>query len=294
MYELINAAGNTYYIDCPSKVGVWVSGTDVWLIDSGNNKEAARKILKAVREQGWEVKAIINTHSHADHCGGNQFIAERTACDIYAPFLESLIVNEPLLEPALLYGGNPPKQLRNKFLMAQPSDAKPLSADVLPEGFEIADLRGHSWDMVGIKTPDGVWFVGDSLFGEETLEKYHVSYLTDPVAFLESLEALEKLDGECFIPSHSPVLKDVKDLTAKNRAKTLEIMGVIENACLEPKDSEEIIKAVFDHYSLTLTFEQHALVGSTVRSYITSLYDGGKLGAVIEDNRLLWKKAGDE
>ena len=80
MYELINVCGNTYYFECPSKVGVWVNGKDAWLIDSGNNKEAARKILKTVREQGWEVKAIINTHSHADHCGGNLFIADRTSC----------------------------------------------------------------------------------------------------------------------------------------------------------------------------------------------------------------------
>ena len=294
MYELINVCGNTYYFECPSKGGVWVNGKDAWLIDSGNNKEAARKILKTVREQGWEVKAIINTHSHADHCGGNLFIADRTSCEIYAPFIESLIVNEPLLEPALLYGGNPPKKLRNKFLMAQPSSAEALKKEYLPEGFEIADLSGHSWDMVGIKTPDGVWFIGDSLFGEETMEKYHVSYLTDPKAFLESLKKLESLEGELFVPSHTPAMTDVKELTEKNRKKTLEILDVIESACAEAKDSEEIIKAVFDHYGLTLTFEQHALVGSTVRSYITSLHDDGKIEPIIENNRLLWKRAVEE
>ena len=38
-----------------------------------------------------------------------------------------------------------------------------------------------------------------------------------------------------------------------------------------------------------MTFEQHALVGSTVRSYLTWLRDAGRLAAEFDDNMLVWK-----
>ena len=53
--------------------------------------------------------------------------------------------------------------------------------------------------------------------------------------------------------------------------------------------SEEILKRLFERYSLTMTYEQHALVGSTVRSYLSWLSAQGTLQALIEENRLLWK-----
>ena len=71
MFELVQVGSNTYYIDCPAKIGVYkVSETDVYLIDSGSDKDAGRKIRKILDEKGWHLKAIINTHSNADHIGG--------------------------------------------------------------------------------------------------------------------------------------------------------------------------------------------------------------------------------
>lgn len=40
-----------------------------------------------------------------------------------------------------------------------------------------------------------------------------------------------------------------------------------------------------------MTFEQHALIGSTVRSYLSWLTESGKLEMAIEGNRLVWKRA---
>lgn len=45
MYELNHIIGNSYYIQSPSKMGlVKLSDTDVCLIDSGNDKDAGRKV----------------------------------------------------------------------------------------------------------------------------------------------------------------------------------------------------------------------------------------------------------
>lgn len=47
MYELKQLTERSYYIDSPTKVGLVKLGErDVCLIDSGNDKEAGRKIRK--------------------------------------------------------------------------------------------------------------------------------------------------------------------------------------------------------------------------------------------------------
>ena len=112
MYELVQVAENTYYINAPSKIGVYrVSDDDVWLIDSGNDKDAGRKIQKILDAQGWKLTAIINTHSNADHDGGNTLLQNRLNCAVYTTPMELAIVEHPMLEPSFLYGGYPFKKL---------------------------------------------------------------------------------------------------------------------------------------------------------------------------------------
>jgi hypothetical protein len=47
MYELNQVGENTFYINCPAKMGVCLlPGHRAILIDSGNDKEAGKKVLK--------------------------------------------------------------------------------------------------------------------------------------------------------------------------------------------------------------------------------------------------------
>ena len=133
MYELIQVAENSYYIQSPAKIGlVKLNENEVCLIDTGNDKDAGKKIKKVLDANGWTLKAIYNTHSNADHIGGNQYLQKQTGCEIYAPGIECDFTNHPNLEPAYLYGGCPPKDLSHKFLLAQESQAGYLNKDVLP------------------------------------------------------------------------------------------------------------------------------------------------------------------
>jgi len=290
MYELIKTIGNTYYFDCPSKVGVYVDGgKDVWLIDGGSDKDAGRKILRAVNECGWKVKAIINTHAHADHFGGDRFIADRTGCAVYASSFESVIENYPIFEPISLYGGYPPKELRNKFLMGQAVAAEDIALAKLPVGMETVDLGGHALGMIGVRTPDNVWFIADTLSSPETIEKYHVSFTCDVGAYLASLDTVAGLEGAYFVPAHAEPGEKMDELIRLNREKCLEVMALIKEICAEGSDGDTVIKKVFDRYGLAMTFQQYALIGSTVRSYLSYLLDSGEMEIVIEDNMILWR-----
>ena len=107
MYELIQAGEKSWYIKSPANVGVYrMNDEEVCLIDSGNDKDAGRKILKIITERGWRVSCIVNTHSNADHTGGNQFIQGRTGCRVLSTDVENAVSRHPMLEPTMLYGGS--------------------------------------------------------------------------------------------------------------------------------------------------------------------------------------------
>lgn len=291
MYELVKITENAYYVDCPAKMGlVRISGNEVILIDSGNDKDAGKRALRIINENGMILKSVYNTHSHADHIGGNRLIKERSGCDIYAPRGEMAFVENPLFEPSLLFGANPPASLRHKFLMAEPSVAKPISENSLPDGIGLISLPGHSPDMTGFITSEGVAYIGDALSSVETLDKYGIGYLWDVGEYLKSLDRLKEIDAEIFVPSHAPVCKNITELADYNLKSTLGVADRICEFISEPSCFDSLLCRVFSEFGLSMNFVQHALIGSTVRAYLTYLTENGRAEAFVENNTLLWRR----
>lgn len=291
MYELMHAAGQSYYLEGPAKIGlVRLDGKDVCLIDSGGDKDAGRKVRRLLEENGWRLTAIYNTHSNADHIGGNQYLQKQTGCAVYAPGMECDFTNHPILEPSFLYGGYPCKALRRKFLLAQESSAQPLTENVLPEGWQIVPLPGHFFEMVGFRTADDVVYLADCLSGLQTLEKYQIGFIYDIAAYLQTLERVKTMQAKLFIPAHAAPAEDIAPLAQANINKVHEIAEKIESLCGEPLCFEAVLQRLFTAYGLTMTWEQYVLVGSTVRSYLSWLCDAGRLEALFENNLLLWRK----
>ncbi|WP_418746269.1 MBL fold metallo-hydrolase [Frisingicoccus sp.] len=292
MYELVQVSENSYYIESPAKIGlVKLGGDEVCLIDSGNDKDAGRKIRKILDANGWKLTAIYNTHSNADHIGGNKYLQGQTGCKIYAPGMECDFTNHTVLEPSFLYGGYPCKDLRHKFLMAQGSNAEYLIKDVLPKGFEMIDLPGHFLDMVGFRTPEDVVYLADCLSSRETLDKYQIGFIYDVGAYIKTLEMVKTLKAKIFIPAHAAAAEDISELAQYNIDKVYEIGEKIIELCKEPLSFEVILQKLFTEYGLEMNFEQYVLVGSTVRSYLSWLKDTGKLNSEFVHNMLLWEQA---
>jgi glyoxylase-like metal-dependent hydrolase (beta-lactamase superfamily II) len=291
MYELVQIAEHSYYIQSPSKIGlVKLNDTDVCLIDSGNDKDAGRKVRQLLEANDWRLTAIYNTHSNADHVGGNRYLQRQTQCRIYAYGIECAFTRHPLLETSFLYGGFPPKNLKHKFLMAQESNAEPLTDDVLPEGFQIIPLRGHFFDMVGFRDADDVVYLADCLSSRETLEKYQIGFIYDVAAYLDTLERVKKLEAKFFVPAHAGATDTIAPLAQFNIDKVHEIAGKILEICAEPLCFEQILQKVFTEYRLVMDFEQYVLIGSTIRSYLSWLKDTERISASFENNMLLWKR----
>ena len=288
--ELLKVGEKTYYLKNPTNIGIYkVDDNNVYIIDSGNDKDAGKKILKIVDEQGWNIKGIITTHSNADHIGGNKVIQDRTNCPIYALGIEKSFTEFPILETSFLYGGFPFKDLRNKFLLAKESTVTNIEKN-LPSGLEYFNLKGHFFDMIGIKTDDEVYFLADSLFSEETITKYHLFFIYNVQEYLNTLDYLSSLKGNLFIPSHCEATTDISNLIELNKNKIEEIANKIYSICNDEKTFEDILKDIFDSYNLTMNSNQYVLVGSTVRSYLSYLYDKEQLEFEFKENKMFWKK----
>lgn len=128
------------------------------VIDPGAEPE---RILAAVQKSGVKVVAVLNTHGHFDHIGGNRKLAEATG----APLMISK-EDEPFLSRAAT-------SARMYGLMADDSS---LPAAYLAEGglirfggheIRVIHIPGHSpGGSCFYLEKDGILISGDSLFAE--------------------------------------------------------------------------------------------------------------------------------
>lgn len=144
--------------------------------------------------------------------------------------------------------------------------------------------------MIGIKTSDDVYFLADSIFSEETINKYHLFFIYDVREFLNTLDYLETIEGNWYIPSHASASKNISNLIELNRNKVTEVINKIYDICAEARTFEEILKYIFDEYKLTMDANQYVLIGSSIRSYLSYLYDENKINYKFIDNKMKWQR----
>lgn len=290
MYELIKVSEQCYYIESPSKVGIYLrNDKDVYLIDSGSDVGSAKKTLKICEQQGFNILGIINTHAHADHIGGNAYIKEHTGCDIFCSAIERPFIEHTVINPIHIYGGYFPSDMEHKFFLAENSQTKDIESPDFPQELKVYDISGHSLGMIAIVTPDNVAFVGDIVSSEIIIKKYGITYLLDIKKHLSSLDFVSNLNAQKFVMSHVDTVDDIRPLIKLNRDKIDEICCLILTLLKEPMSYDSLLQKLFTHYDLTMSFRQHALVGSTVRSYLSYLKNEGKIDAKAVDNIMIWK-----
>jgi predicted aldo/keto reductase-like oxidoreductase len=142
----------------------------------------------------------------------------------------------------------------------------------------------------GIAKKIGFSFHDDAKLLKEVLDKYGVGYIYDIEAYLSTLETVKRLEAALFIPSHTAPTEDITPLAEYNVKKVLEVCECITDICAEAHTADEIITEVFLRYGITMNFEQYALVGSTVRSYLTYLMDKKAIFPYFNESRLLFER----
>ena len=291
--DYIQVGDNVGYILGGVNIGVIRNEREAILIDTGLDKDSGRKILRLLEELGLTLEAIINTHSHADHFGGNAYLVRNTEAKVYASRIESGIIQNPLLEPIYLFhGANPIHNLRNKFVLADPSPVDYIletgKVSIIKQELEIIPLPGHSFNQIGIAVDD-VLFCADTVFSEGVIDKYRVPVVQDVGKHLETLKRLKKMNYRLFIPSHTKPVEDITKLVDKNLRTTEAILKDIKDLLVEPKTTEEIQSILGKQYRLNLNIiQQYYLIHTTLMAYLGYLYESQQTDIIIKENLLHW------
>ncbi len=289
-YELHHLCGNTYYIDGPTNCGLYkLNDNDVCLIDCGT-KEDGMIIYELLKNNNFNLKYIILTHSHADHSGGCIYLSKMTGCTIIASKVERAFLTDTKLDIGFLYGGYPLDEYDN-YLMHTEEPDEVYSLSHIPQGLRSFPLPGHHYQMIGIKTDDDVYFVADTFGSKSLVDSQHILLIYDVKGYLESLDYVEKLDGKIIVPAHSDVTMDIKEVVNVNRNQIKMIMDIIINFLCVEHTAEELTAHIFDYYDIKITYNKYMLISTTIRSYLSYLSNSGKIKNYFKNNKLVFVSA---
>ena len=293
--ELVQIGERTWYVPGRVNVGYYEENGQGYLIDSGSDDDQGRKLLKLLNEErGVPLRAIVNTHSNADHIGANAFIQKRTDCEVWATSIEGIFTEKTSLEPLFLWTAWPFQEIRGKFIEAKPSK---VALPYLESEGRIRDtalfavpLPGHYLDMIGVKTPDEVFFLADALFDPTILEKYLFSVMLDVSSAYATLDKIEGDDSKWFIPCHAPATQNIRELTRRNKEELNRITESIWNTLTEPMTREEILSRIGTTHKLEMDAAHLLLNLACVNAHLTWLSNQNQVKSYVEDCRLLWAR----
>lgn len=306
---VINISDCIYYISGPTNIGIieeQLSDTksNLYMIDSGCNTEDGKRIFTEITEyfsqKDITIKAIINTHSHADHCGANNYIQQKTNCEIWITENEQGSLINPFLQPIISWGGNPLPEINSSYYVAEKTvPNKIINTNeklTLLNGIKISfiNLPGHYFEMVGILCEDNnkkVLFASDGIFGRKNIGKYWIPFLYDVKEFKNSLDTISSLNADFCIPGHGEPTSQIEETVELNKIAIISNeQCILEALKYKEQTQEDILKYVADKNEINLHIAQYMLIGCTIKAYLTFLYNEGKISYHIKENKMYWFK----
>ena len=216
-----------------------------------------------------------------------------TGCEIWGTPMERAFIEHPQLEASFLWGGYPVKEMTSKFFQAKPSKVTKLlnaPSDLEDQRFSVIDLPGHFFNMIGVRSFDKVLYLADCMFGDNILKKYRIPFVYDVASYKDTLHKVAGINADYYVMSHGEVQTDIGPAIRQNLAAVEEIEEKILALVSVPQTFDAVLQQVADSFMLTLDYGQFALVGSTIRSFLSYLYNNSKICYTFDGNRMYWSR----
>ncbi|WP_127585510.1 MBL fold metallo-hydrolase [Paenibacillus koleovorans] len=303
-WKLVQVSRGSYMLSGPYAVGVHMhetSGTAV-LIDSGPDAATAERLDRELIRRGCAPIAILHTHSHADACGGDAyFISRYPSIRRYATRSAAVCMEYPSLERGWLLETEPPAPAP----LSAPDEEPPFGGmtGYLPEGdgplsfqvrnhvFTIMSLPGHSPGMVGVLTEDRVLYGGDALFGERTLSRQSLLYYSDVEQAQQTMKTLGEATGlKGYVCYHGGAVRDLNSLVIRHGTLLSDTLGFLLDSIRSGTDTLELlVQLMMEKHRLMDEVWAYGLCVSIVQAYLRALRRAGRIDAVVEQGRLIWR-----
>lgn len=265
------------------------------LVDTGLDDGHARKLLRGLTELGLTPTGILNTHSHADHHGGNAFILKKfPELKVFAPPLEDAVITHPILEPITLFGARPPRELQTKFLLAPPSPARlapePGLTRIGGAVVELLEVAGHASMMYAVRVGE-VLYAADALFGGAALAKHPLVFCQDSALQKEAAARLGELEGvRVTLPGHGDPTPDLTGLVAANLAAYARTTAaVLEAVQVGAAGVDDLLARVCGALGVTMESAGAVVLNrAVVSAHLTELLEAGQVSMKVHGNRLLF------
>lgn len=276
-----------------------LGGGQALLVDTGQDKDHGRRIRRALEELDLAAKIILNSHSHADHFGGNDYLLRQyPAAQVWAPEIEAEIIRSPDLEPIYLFhGAKPLAELTSKWLKGPASPVHRLVAagqeQVDGVTFELFDTRGHAHRQLAVLIDD-VLLATDAVFGVETLAKYPLPFAQDVGGQLAAFDTVDRTMRDSaatvLLPGHGKPTTDVAGLVALNRKAVERACQAVLAAC-DGVGTETVLAEVAEKLELRMTdLPRYHLNFTTISAYLGYLRAEGRVSAELTGGRLTWSR----
>jgi len=212
------------------------AGDGIVLVDTGTYEPGSmshlERALDQVRLRVADVRLVVITHAHADHCGQAHPIADRAGCEVWV---------HPNHQHFSAYADDPDAANARRVEIARqsgvprdpPRSGRPLASgplrpdrDLLPGldvetdlgTWSVHETPGHAPSHVVLFQPERRLLIsGDHLLGRVSLY-FDYGYTPDPVGeFLSSLDTTEALGARLALSGHGRPFADVAEHAEANR-----------------------------------------------------------------------------
>lgn len=290
MFEVKHIRGNTYYFEAFTNVGIYrLDENRVVLIDGTDHKRMAKAVNNYLKSENLTVDTIICTHCHVDHICGNKDFYEKYGCKILCTEKEKPFIAQPDLEGSFYFNGIDTDKSRNPFFMVEPTVIEALTEDNLPEGLGIIRLPGHSFDMIGVRTPDDVVFLADSILSEKTWTEHKVPFFHNVNESIETLKKLKDIKAEVYVPSHNVPLTDIKELADYNINKLTDLKERVYGLC-DGRGFDSMFTEFLNELSLNIKTEKYVSYSVMLKNILQALVEDERIRGIIEENKFIYIK----